>query len=46
MSERRIGSLPVVDNGRLLGVLTERDVLRAVAREGSVRKLDPEGFLW
>lgn len=46
MSERRIGSLPVVDNGRLLGVLTERDVLRAVAREGSVRKFDPEGFLW
>lgn len=32
-----VGSLAVVDNGDLVGILTERDVLRAVA-EG--RKLD------
>ena len=46
MSERRVGSLPVVAEGRLVGVLTERDLVRAVARDGSVRKLDPDGFLW
>jgi len=46
MSERRIGSLPVVADGRLVGILTERDVLEAVARGGSLRKFEPEGFLW
>jgi acetoin utilization protein AcuB len=29
MREQRIGALPVVRNGRLVGILTERDVLRA-----------------
>lgn len=29
MREQRIGALPVVQNGRLVGILTERDVLRA-----------------
>ena len=29
MYERRIGALPVVDKGRLVGILTETDVLRA-----------------
>lgn len=29
MREQRIGSLPVVRSGRLVGILTERDVLRA-----------------
>jgi len=46
MSERRVGSLPVVDQGRVVGMLTERDLLRALQREGSVRQFDPEGFLW
>ena len=30
MFQRRIGSLPVVENGRLIGILTERDVLAAL----------------
>ncbi len=31
MHERRVGAVVVVDGGRLLGILTERDVLAAVA---------------
>ena len=31
MAERKIGCLPVVDEGRLLGMLTETDVLRYFA---------------
>jgi CBS domain-containing protein len=29
MYEQKIGALPVVDHGRVVGILTERDVLRA-----------------
>jgi acetoin utilization protein AcuB len=29
MFKRRIGSLPVIDKGRVVGILTERDVLEA-----------------
>ncbi len=32
MVERRVGSAVVVKNGDLQGILTERDILRAVAR--------------
>src|ERR671926_1686574 len=32
MVERNVGAVLVVDDGRLTGILTERDVLRAVAR--------------
>lgn len=46
MSERRVGSLPVVEQGRVVGMLTERDLVRALLREGGVRQFDPEGFLW
>ncbi len=31
MTERRVGSALVVEGGRLIGIVTERDVLRAVA---------------
>jgi acetoin utilization protein AcuB len=46
MSERRVGSLPVVENGRLVGMLTERDMLQALSKEGGVLRFSPEGFLW
>ena len=32
MHERRVGAVVVLDDGRLVGILTERDVLRAVAK--------------
>jgi CBS domain-containing protein len=32
MVDRNVGAVLVVDDGRLAGILTERDVLRAVAR--------------
>ena len=31
MHQRKIGALPVVKNGRLVGILTETDVLRTFA---------------
>lgn len=34
MHERRVGAVVVLDAGRLVGILTERDVLRAVATAG------------
>lgn len=46
MFERRIGSLPVVDNGKLVGILTERDLLKALMREYRPPHFAPESFLW
>ncbi|HXJ81326.1 MAG TPA: CBS domain-containing protein [Candidatus Methylomirabilis sp.] len=46
MSERRVGSLPVVDHGTLVGMLTERDILQALSKESGVLRFSPEGFLW
>ena len=46
MFERRIGSLPVVEDGRLVGILTERDLLRALMKEYPARAWDADAFLW
>jgi acetoin utilization protein AcuB len=46
MSERRVGSLPVIEHGKLVGMLTERDMLQALSKEGGVLHFSPEGFLW
>ena len=47
MFEGRFGSLPVVENDELVGIITERDVLRALAETlPSVRGIDPDTYLW
>ena len=32
MAERNVGAVLVIDGGRLAGIMTERDIMRAVAR--------------
>jgi acetoin utilization protein AcuB len=44
MFERRIGSLPVTEDGRVVGILTERDVFGTLRGEGEV-SVPPELFL-
>lgn len=46
MFERRLGSLPVIDQGKLVGILTERDLLKALMRKHPATRFDPESFLW
>lgn len=46
MFERRVGSLPVVEDGRLVGILTERDLLRALMEEYPELEPGPEAALW
>jgi CBS domain-containing protein len=41
-----VGSLPVILDGRLVGMLTERDVTRALANGKIGGAFDPEGILW
>ena len=45
MLEGRVGSLPVVDHGRLIGLLTEQDVLKALMMEGKLAEFD-QGYMW
>ena len=45
MYERRVGSLPVVKNGKLIGILTERDLLKALRTEYPAIP-ETESFLW
>ncbi len=35
LSDRSIGAVPVVDGGSLLGIMSERDVIHCVARDGA-----------
>jgi len=35
LAERRIGAVPVIDAGAVIGVLSERDVLYCLARDGA-----------
>jgi CBS domain-containing protein len=34
LAERKIGCLPVVEHGRLVGILTEGDFVALIARRG------------
>jgi acetoin utilization protein AcuB len=46
MYERRIGCLPVVTGGRLIGIVTDRDVLRGLAATlPAIRGADPDTYL-
>jgi acetoin utilization protein AcuB len=45
MFQRRIGSLPVVENGRLIGILTERDVLAALYKAQGM-EIDLDASVW
>ncbi|MCD6348824.1 MAG: CBS domain-containing protein [Candidatus Korarchaeota archaeon] len=42
MSEQEIGSLPVVDDGRLLGIITETDIIRLLSANESIENLVKE----
>ncbi|HET7342264.1 MAG TPA: CBS domain-containing protein [Methylomirabilota bacterium] len=47
MADARVGSLPVVDGEQLVGIVTERDVLRALADTlPSIKGADPDSYLW
>jgi acetoin utilization protein AcuB len=47
MADARVGSLPVVDHERLVGIVTERDVLAAVAETlPSLKGADPDDYFW
>jgi acetoin utilization protein AcuB len=37
MLEHKIGSLPVIDNARLLGIITESDIFRLLVTQGEPR---------
>ncbi len=45
MFESRVGSLPVIEGGRLVGLLTEQDVLKALMLEGKVAEF-VGGYMW
>ena len=47
MADARVGSLPVVEGQRLVGILTEHDVLKALAATlPAVKGADPDEYFW
>jgi CBS domain-containing protein len=42
MKSRKVRRLPVVENGRLVGMVTLSDLARSAGRNGKLRGLDPE----
>jgi acetoin utilization protein AcuB len=47
MANVRIGSLPVVEGMRLVGIVTEHDVLKALATTlPCIKGSDPDTYLW
>jgi acetoin utilization protein AcuB len=42
----RFGSLPVLEGAKLVGILTERDLLKAMSLLMPEPPVDVEGFLW
>jgi acetoin utilization protein AcuB len=47
MFEGRFGCLPVVEAGTLIGIVTERDVLRTLAETlPAIRGADPDSYFW
>jgi CBS domain-containing protein len=45
MFQRRIGSLPVLQDGRVVGILTETDVLSGLRHDKRI-EVEPEYFAW
>ena len=35
LAEKRIGAVPVIDNGRVVGIFSERDVVYSIAKVGA-----------
>lgn len=35
LAEKRIGAVPVIDNGQVVGIFSERDVVYGIARNGA-----------
>jgi acetoin utilization protein AcuB len=45
MFESRVGSLPVLEGGRLVGLLSEQDLLKALMLQGKVAEFG-EAHMW
>ena len=46
MFESRVGSLPVLEGPRLVGLLTEQDVLKALMLQGTIAEFAEGGYMW
>ena len=43
LTEMKIGALVVMDNGQLIGIISERDLVRAMAKQGAAAFSEPVG---